>query len=346
MNKSLQQLKQSHQTLLFLIDAIMVALLISNLSWIIFDWLFQLDLTKQTIEFLSPAFYGFYDTHIHPHFIFYDLIFSCIFLTEFIFRWVVSVKHKEYPRWFLFPLIHFYDLLGCIPAGGFRILRFFRIFSIIYRLHKYQIIDLSRNPLLRQLRRAYSAIMDEITDRVVINVIKGVQQELVEGSPLKRQMIQSALEPRRQQLVTWISQRVRDVTAQTYQRNESKIQRDITTHVSRAIDRNRHVGRMEQVPVVGPMIAEELENTVSEIAVDVVHGLIQDFSLSTGNDVIEHGVNEIISIITTEDAEIDELTREITLDMLEEIKEQVRRKLWTFMEEEPVEPGAIQPAPA
>ena len=57
----------------------------------------------------------------------YDLAFVVIFLTEFCVRWVAAVVRKTYMRWYFFPFIHWYDLIGCIPLGGARIFRFLRI---------------------------------------------------------------------------------------------------------------------------------------------------------------------------------------------------------------------------
>ena len=67
---------------------------------------------------------------VHENFALYDLAFIAVFLSEFCIRWVAAIIRQTYMRWYFFPFIHWYDLIGCIPLGGARIFRFLRIFSI------------------------------------------------------------------------------------------------------------------------------------------------------------------------------------------------------------------------
>src|SRR5690606_42147929 len=48
------------------------------------------------------------------------LLFVSVYLTEFSIRWLVAIARRTHERWFYFPFVHWYDLLGCIPVGSFR----------------------------------------------------------------------------------------------------------------------------------------------------------------------------------------------------------------------------------
>lgn len=62
------------------------------------------------------------------------MIFVSIFIAELLIRWMVTIHQKTYHKWFFYPVIHWFDVLGCIPVGSFRWLRLLRVFSILYRL--------------------------------------------------------------------------------------------------------------------------------------------------------------------------------------------------------------------
>ena len=106
-------------------------LLLLNLLFLLFDGLYNTAFIRDSLNAWSPAFVNFYDP-IHKNFILVDLVFITIFLTEFFVRWIVAIKTEEYLRWYFFPFLRWYDLVGCIPLGGTRIFRFLRIFSILY----------------------------------------------------------------------------------------------------------------------------------------------------------------------------------------------------------------------
>jgi hypothetical protein len=141
-NFSYSKLKSSHEGPWIILDLVMLCLLIINLIWLLFDGLFATQAFKSILVSISPDIVSAY-APIHDNFILYDLAFIVVFLIEFCVRWVAAVVRKTHMRWYFFPFIHWYDLVGCIPLGGARIFRFLRIFSILYRLQKYEIIDLS-----------------------------------------------------------------------------------------------------------------------------------------------------------------------------------------------------------
>ena len=55
------------------------------------------------------------DGDLVDHFWLIDLPFLTLFLFEFGVRWSLSVRRREYARWYFFPMLHWYDVLGLIP---------------------------------------------------------------------------------------------------------------------------------------------------------------------------------------------------------------------------------------
>jgi len=114
---NIKNLRTSHQTIWFVLDALMLLLLVINLLWLTFDSLYATALVSDFLTQQMPSFADAYNP-IHKNFLFYDLIFVSIFLSEFTVRWVHAVYAHTYRRWYFYPFIHWYDLLGCVPASG------------------------------------------------------------------------------------------------------------------------------------------------------------------------------------------------------------------------------------
>ena len=171
-----KNLFSSHELTWFIIDFLMLALLIINLLWIIFDWCFAVDFIQEGIKNNIGWLYASY-LPIHKNFVLYDMVFIVIFLTEFTVRWIRSIYLKIYHRWYFYPFIHWYDLIGLIPVASARALRFLRVFSIIYRLQKYQIIDLTQNRVFKFIQFYYDVVLEELSDRIVVKVLAGTQEE-------------------------------------------------------------------------------------------------------------------------------------------------------------------------
>ncbi|MGB1466185.1 MAG: ion transporter, partial [Alcanivorax nanhaiticus] len=78
-----EKLRPNLDTLGFLIDLFMITLVIANLALILFDWLFQVQPFQQLLAEQLPAFHQFYRDTVHADFLFYDLCFVAVYLTEF-----------------------------------------------------------------------------------------------------------------------------------------------------------------------------------------------------------------------------------------------------------------------
>ena len=178
-----------------LVDFILVALLLVNLLLIIFDWLFAADAIRDLLEGAMPVFTKWYGNVVHPNFILIDLAFVAVFLTDFIVSWIGAMVKGLYHRWFFYPFIHWYDLLGCIPLAGFRFLRLLRVISILYRLHRTGILNLADTLPGRTISKYYEVLLEEVSDRVIIKMLSDAQEEVSHGGPLLDSIISDVLEP-------------------------------------------------------------------------------------------------------------------------------------------------------
>lgn len=322
-------LKSNHQVVWLIIDFLMLGLLIFNLALIIFDSIYSFEATQNFLEAHVGPFKEAYHP-VHKNFIFYDLIFVSIFLTEFAVRWAYAAGTKVYDRWYFYPFIHWYDLVGCIPTGGFRFLRVLRVISIIYRLHKYNIIDVTKTRTFQFFNFYYEAFLEELSDRIVIKVLSGAQNEINQGSPLFDRIQNDILYPRREMIADWISARVAQAAEESYVPNRGALRSYLENRVDNALKQNTELSRLRFLPVVGPTIQETLEEAVGDIVADVIHQILDDLASTRNHAFIEDIVTVFLPDPEHRDAdevENEELIRLID-EIIEAVKKQVRVKRW------------------
>ena len=324
-----ENLKTSHQLIWLIIDFLMLGLLIINLAFIIFDSIYNFTGVQNLLAENAPVIKELYHP-IHENFLFYDLIFVSIFLTEFVVRWGYAIKAKVYDRWYFYPFIHWYDIIGCIPVGSFRFLRILRVISIIYRLHQYKVIDVTQTRAFQFFNFYYEAFMEELSDRIVIKVLTGAQDEIRRGSPLFERIQNDILYPRREMLSDWVSQRVAEAAREGYIPNRGALRSYLETRVDNALKQNLELSRLKYLPVVGPTIQETLEEAVGDIVANVIHQILEDLASASNHAFIEDIVNVFLPSPESEDGsdEHNEALINLIVEVLDAVKSQVRVKHW------------------
>ncbi|MCY7295829.1 ion transporter [Alteromonas sp. a30] len=317
-------LRKSQQTPWFIIDAIMLGMLTINLLLIVFDSLFDVVSINDALHQHLPAIAEAYQP-IHDNFLLIDLIFISIFLVEFFIRWAVAIKEKEYLRWYFFPFIHWYDLVGCIPVTTARVFRLLRIISILHRLHKYRIVDLKDTGVYRFFRFYYNVFIEELSDRIVVKVLSDVQQDISGDSDLLNRIQSQVLAPRRVVLHHWLSSlalHVGDSIAD--QQVGESVREHIALSVSDAVRNNAQVQTLTYLPVVGSSIERLLETAVADIVVQAIVNMLQDMTPQRVGDIIDHG-------LTAPSVAEQALTQEVlgmVNETIELVKEHVSVQQW------------------
>ena len=324
LNFSYSRLKSSHEGPWIIIDLLMLALLIINLIWLLFDGLFATQAFKSILASMSTDLVTGY-APIHENFVLYDLAFVAVFLTEFCVRWVASVVRKTYVRWYFFPFIHWYDLIGCIPLGGARIFRFLRIFSIFYRLQKYQIIDLRNTAVYRFIIFYYDVLVEELSDRIVVKVLSDAQKDIAAGSPLIDDISQQVLASRLPILTQWLSSVMVHI-GESIEHNDhgESVRSHVQKSVGKAVRGNTQVSTLKLVPILGSTIEKTLEQSVTDIVTQSIINLMKDITPEKIDDFVEHGIGRFSS----EDHMLDQEVLLIVNECLELVKQHVSQQRW------------------
>ncbi|HLR17903.1 MAG TPA: ion transporter [Alcanivoracaceae bacterium] len=312
----------------FTIDVAMIILVIANLSLIVFDWLFAASPINEFLAYFLPAFHGFYDQHIHQDFISYDLIFVAIYLTEFFIRWGVAIARKTHHRWFFFPFVHWYDVLGCIPVGSFRWLRVLRIITLLHRMQRMEIIDLTNTYLGRTFNKYYSIIVEEISDRVVINVLQGAKREIADGSPLLHRIDSKVIQPRKSYFIDAVAEKIIDASNNTHAIYRQQLGHYLSELVDRSLTNTKQGSRLASIPIAGNRVRLRIAHTVEEISTVLLDQLIEDLNDPKSRPVIEKIILDIIEQVSPEGEELNTFIQQSLQEVLDEVITQVSIKRW------------------
>lgn len=333
---AIRNLKQQRDELwLFAIDIVMVILAVVYLVWTLLDLLVRTKVfagivanhTNETIQ------YG-YNSYTSLDSIFYDTVFVSIFLAELLLRWAIAIKRKTYHKWFFYPFVHWYDTLGCIPIASFKFFRIIRVFSIAYRLHKLKIVDFSETYIYKKGTKYLNILVEEVSDRVVVNVIGGVQQEVDRGNPVVDRILEEVIVPRKMELINFISQRIQKATTSAHISYQADIKEYVDSLIKKAVDENREISRIEMIPIVGGNISGMLESAISDIVFKVINQALRDLGSDKNKELLGEIADLAFETVLLEETDLtlNQIAKDIANESLEIVKEQVKVKQWKVKE--------------
>jgi hypothetical protein len=321
----------NRQTLFSLtVDVVMVALIIANLTLILIDWGFQSVVVQRQLQYYTPAVYHWYDQTIHQHFLFYDLAFVAIFVTEILVRWGLAIYRDRYDRWFFYPFVHWYDVLGCIPVSSLRSLRLLRVIAMLPKIQRIGLIDLRDAYPYRKFVKYRDILLGIISDRVTVRILNGLQEEIRGSEKVSQRIAEEVIKPQREALIQSVTHRFQEATAVAYGSQQDDFQEYLDEVISDAVTQNREISTIASFPGVGQPIATLLERAISDIVFNVIDRMVADVA-SINND---RAIAEITSISTDAllspeyDQRLNHLARSVVLQSLDVVKDHVQVRSW------------------
>jgi hypothetical protein len=325
---------RTFDSVLIVVDILMVILVIINLLMMGIQLNFESDSVRALIQKYAFPFYQLY-LPVYKNFLFIDGIFVAVFISEILIRWGIAIYNKTYHRWFFYPFARWYEVLGCIPISSFRVLRVLRVIAIIVRLNRMKIIDIKQWYLYKVFSKYLNVITEEVSDRVVVNVIEGIQEEVKTGIPLTERILKEVIVPRKTVLVNYLAHRVQQVTKDQYAANKEDLRESIREAVSTAIQQNQNIRVLEQVPMVGKAASVALQQSVYDITFQTINHVIEKMASEESRVVIEKIADGIIEaiLIEEEDTQLQTTFNDMIIHSLDLVKEQVQVQQWKAKEQ-------------
>ena len=311
-----------------MLDAVMLLLILVNLLWMVFDFVFTAQFVQKFIQSFSNDFYVYYRDVIHPDFLFYDFWFVLIFLTEFVFRWIIAIYKKQYASWVSFPFVFWYDLIGCIPLASFRFLRLFRIATLMIRLQKRGVIDFTNTWWYKLGFRNYNRVLEEISDRVSSNILTGIQKEMKYGDETNKRIINEVILPRQEEFTIWIASRMKFAIGETYDLHKTELKDYLDKAIYKAVRENEDIARLELIPLFGKQISKALSSSVSDISYSLIDSVMKDLADQQMHTLMNKVVDISIktALYESDNERIEQISKEIVIETLEVVKSQVNKK--------------------
>ena len=319
-----ENLRKSHEAPWILLDLAMLGVLLVNLLWIVFDSLYETKLIHGLLDTYSPQFVAAYQP-IHNNFLLVDIVFVVIFVTEFVFRWIVAVVRKVHVRWYFFPFVHWYDILGCIPLPTTRLFRLLRVVSILYRLHKFKIIDLNRTAIYRFVTFYADVLVEELSDRIVVKVLSDAQKDIATGSPLVKDIQHQVLAPRLPIVSRYVAGILNHLGDSILDTEHGEIIRNhVQQSVGKAVKNNTQVATFSLLPVVGTTIENTLESAVTDIVTASIINLLSDIDAERVDIFLRNGMTDF----TPEDQQLEQEMLMVVNECLELVKSHISSQRW------------------
>jgi hypothetical protein len=256
-----------------------------------------------------------------------DLPFLLFFAAELFARWAAAVRRRSFARWWLYPLIHWYDVLGIVPAQQFRVFRLFRLVSIYLRLKRSDVVSVGDDVVSRGVAWLADAVSEEVTDRVTVRVLDLAQREVRAGA--LSQVTRQALLPRRDEVRRQIVARLAQVLSdpELHARLGSFLRLNLDGAVASS-------PALRRVPLPDTVLAP-LVRTVGEAVYDsIVETLTASLAKEEGRQALDAVVDEVMEAFTTTlgHGEIERLIEATVLDLLAEMKAAVAVRRWAVGE--------------
>ncbi len=331
-------LKGQQDVPFLVLDLVLLLLITGNLLWLLLDAIIMNTGTGLLMARQWPDTMSHYREVLHADLLLYDSFFTFILVAELLLRWGVAIYRRTYHRWFFYPFVHWYDVLGSIPLPAFRILRLLRLISIIYRLQKLRVIDLSESGPFPLFFKYYQILLEELSDRIVVNVLEGVQREVEAGGPFRQRLTDEVLKPRRDIIVPWVANLLTETGAHAYGEHRERLALYLQARTRQAIATHPDLTRItHRVPVLGATLERELQVIVAGLLVQITDDVLSDLG-QPGNEAIEDIAGGLFDTLTKSHPEMGEAVSGILMDSLELIKAQVAVQHWKARENGDTDP--------
>ena len=315
-------------------DIAMLFAILIDLVLMVVDLVMMSDFTVYVAQWLNIGdSLQYYVSTIHPKLRVAGGFFTLFLIIELAIRWITAVVHKKHLRWFFFPFVHWYEVLGCFPQ--LRALRLLRAFIIGRRLHQlgHRILP---DSWIKKAKFYYDVILEEIADRVILTATSHIRQQMqseAESHQLLGKIVSNNRDTIAQTMTDFINQNLA-----LNQHNTQQISQTVAYQVGAAIQQDitdtPEIHRYtSMIPIAGSHIESQIHSIAQHVGENVVTALTERL---THPQVVENLTDSITKIVTN--TEIDFTPLEDLILMLAEegltaFEQQVKVQQWKLQEE-------------
>lgn len=257
--------------------------------------------------------------------------FTIFLIVELLLRWALAIKEKRYYRWFFFPFVHWYEVLGCFPQ--LRALRLLRAVVIGRRLYQlgYQVLPQS---WINRIKFYIDLLLEELSDRVILTTIQNFRQELTNPDTHKS-FIESAITRNRPEIEAAVLSILRTELAPKLQAMTTSpsggnmLASEMGNAIEEGLANTPELRRyLRMIPIAGTLIESQLQHVGHNIGENVVYALNKRLLDPERLDTLMVAIASGIAQIDTNNTALDTLISSIIDDSLTEFEAQVKIQQW------------------
>lgn len=311
-------------------DILMMVLIVVNLLTIAIDHLMFTNIGLSAAQFIGQTGWVYeYRAQLHPVVQTVDEWVTIYLVSELLVRWLVAIVFRHHHRWFFFPFIHWYEFLACIPT--FRALRLLRAIVIGYRLYQlgYKVLP---DSWLKAGRFYYQVVMEELSDRIVLTILDGVERELKTGAT-HHHLLHQLFNSHRVQIEQAMGEVLQNNLATALQAQQQQIAQGVGQIVSKAISDTPELHRLLRlIPVVGSLMEQQLQSIGQRLGENITAGLIEPFAQpATTKQPVNAAINTSASYLgqlRIDTPALEKLVESLVFESLDVIRQQVKIQHW------------------
>lgn len=332
---SLQPPQQPHlkpSRLKLTYDIVMVIVISIDLLLISIDAILMSDFSQSAANWLTLSeALSSYRTLLHDPLRTAGGFFTLFLIVELLLRWAIAIKEQVYYRWFFFPFVHWYEVLGCFPQ--LRALRLFRVVIIGRRLHQlgYQVLP---QPWLNRIKFYINLVLEELSDRVILTTIHSYRQQLTDPK-MQKSLIDSTFTRNRNEIEATLLSLLRQELAPKLQTLNSQseygqlLASDIGNAVQNALLNTPELHRLLRlIPIAGKLIEAQVLDIGHNIGENVVNALNECLLDPQRIDTLMVAISQGVAQIDTNNTALETLIARIFSESLAEFESNLKIQQW------------------
>ncbi len=257
--------------------------------------------------------------------------FTIFLIVELLVRWIISASRQEYYRWFFFPFVHWYEVLGCFPQ--LRALRLIRAVVIGRRLHQlgYQVLPKS---WLKRIQFYFDLLLEELSDRVILTTIDNFRQQLTDPKGQKT-MIAATLERSRPEIEAVIVSLLRQELAPKLRHLSDRsaggqlLANEVGHAIQDSLANTPELRRyLRLIPIAGSLIESQLQHIGQSVGENVVYALNARLLDEARIDELIVSIASSLAHVRIDSPALEALITKMITDGLSEFEAQVKVQQW------------------
>ncbi|ALF59409.1 RES family NAD+ phosphorylase [Psychrobacter urativorans] len=313
-------------------DIVMVIAISIDLLFISIDAILMSNLSSSAASWLTLSdTLNWYRTVLHEPLRTAGGFFTLFLIVELLLRWAIAIKEQVYYRWFFFPFVHWYEVLGCFPQ--LRALRLFRVVIIGRRLHQlgYQVLP---QPWLTRIKFYINLVLEELSDRVILTTIDSYRQQLTDPK-MQKSLIDSTFTRNRNEIEATLLSLLRQELAPKLQQlnshseNGKMLASDIGNAVQNALSNTPELhGLLRLIPIAGKLIEAQVLDIGHNIGENVVNALNECLLDPERIDALMVAIAQGVAQIDTNNTALETLIARIFSESLSEFESNLKIQQW------------------